>query len=93
MRNTDGLYTEKVPESSEDYPRFDLARLERSLTCITRRPVTEMDRHRLLRNAELVIEALYDRMSLRIIAARCEGLIFAAAILVKKVEAKGADVR
>ena len=83
--------TQKMFASSEDSPRFDLARMEKSVDRIVHRAVTPLDRCRLLRNAQSVIEALYDRRSLRIIAARCEPLIFAAAILVKKVEAKGAD--
>ncbi len=85
--------TQEMLASSEDYPRLDLAHLEQSLNRMAYHAVTPHDRRRLLRNARSVIEALEHRMSLRIVAARCESLIFAAAILVKKVEAKESDVQ
>ncbi len=83
--------TQKMFASSEDSPRFDLAHLERSLNYTAHRAVMPHDRHYLLRNARAVVEALEDKMPLSVVAARCEGVVWAAARLIKKVEAKGAD--
>ncbi|MCZ6622832.1 MAG: hypothetical protein O7B35_01135 [Deltaproteobacteria bacterium] len=78
--------TQEMLASSEDYPRFDLARLERSLTRMACHAVTPLDRRRLLRNARAVVEALEDKMPLSVVAARCESLVWAAARFIKKVE-------
>ena len=87
---TSEVHTYKGPIDESSGGSFDLARLQQHLGLIAHRPIRELDRERLLRHAQSVIEALYDRRSLRIIAARCEGLIFAAAMLVKKAEFKEA---
>jgi len=65
---------------------FDLVPIQQTLSRIAHRPIVGLDRRRLLRNARSVIEAIEDKMPLSVMAARCESLVWAAVVIIKKVE-------